>query len=519
MIVFNMGTLLQGSTCSTNGYSDKSIHREIRELIVSHIFCDPGQIVIEQRMTTMRHELWAVREFGRARLGDERRRERLIRLGAALARTPAGRVTELFAKGAEREAAYRLLENDAVDGGEIARAAWHATANRCFDQRHVFVPVDGTSLNLTDRVDRRGLGSLQRNRRARGLQVMTAIAVRRDGTPLGVCGQAYWARRAWGGLARGDYDRRDIAEKETQRWLDVMEQARSAFRAEAAKTRPWFQLDRGGDAWPILTKAISDGDLLTVRATHNRRVAARIAGRRQYLWDQVRRCEPMGSYALAIPVGENRTARTACMQIQCSPVQIEVRDRRTTNYKTLALWAVRVIEVGTKPPGEAPTEWLLLTTFAVETLHDAMLVVDGYAARWRIEDFHKTWKTGACEIENTQLQARDHIERFAVISASVAMRIQRLTHLARTTPDEPATIEFTRPEIDAAILLREPKGVQRGDTPTVGEVVRWVADIGGFMGPSPKNKTATRRPGAIVIRRGLEKIEPVASLLARGVEM
>jgi len=207
------------------------------------------------------------------------------------------------------------------------------------------------------------------------------------------------------------------------------------------------------------------------------------------------------------------------MQVQYSKVTLEVRDRRTADYVQLSMWAIRAVEVETTPRGEAPTEWMLWTTYPIETLEDATLVLDGYTSRWRIEEFHKTWKTGACRIEETQLQARDHIERFAVISASAAMRIQRLTYLARTTPDEPATIEFTRAEIDAAILLREPKGISRGDSPTVGEVVRWIADLGGFMGPSPKNKTATRRPGAIVIRRGLEKIEPVASLLARGVEM
>jgi len=432
-----------------------------------------------------------------------------------VAASPAGRVTELFATSAEREGAYRLLENDAVDAAELGRAAHVATAKRCFGRPFVFVPVDATSLNLRDQADRRGLGIISTNVGARGLHVMTAIAVDRDGSPVGVCGQQYWARRDRVGLQRGDYDVRPVDKKETQRWLDVMAQTRSAFGAQASNVRPWFQLDRGGDAWPILLDAAHRGDWLTVRATHNRRVS----GKRRYLWNQLRRCEPIGSYALTIPVGEQRRARTACMQIQACPVVLDIRDRRTSKSLELHLCAVRVVEVDTVPHGEAPTEWLLLTTHPVESLDDAMLVVDGYAARWRIEDFHKTWKTGACEIENTQLQARDHIERFAVISASAAMRIQRLTHLARTTPDEPATIEFSRPEIDATILLREPKDFARGDTPTVGEVVRWIADLGGFMGPSPKNKTATRRPGAIVIRRGLERIEPVASLLARGVKM
>lgn len=470
-------------------------------------------------MPNMRHMMWAQREFGRTQLGDRRRTRRLIEMAATAAASPAGRVSQLFATGAEREAAYRFLESEFVDPNELAGAARRATANRCFEQEFVFVPVDATSLSLPDRVDRRGLGIIATTVGARGLHVMTAIAVERDGTPIGICGQQYWARRDRIGLQRGDYDARPVDQKETQRWLDVIEQVRSAVASEAPRTRPWFQLDRGGDAWPILLAASRRGEWLTVRAAHDRRLAADVDGKHGYLWDQLRRCEPMGSYALSIPVGEERKPRTACMQIQSCPVTLDVQDRRTAKHVKVSMWAVRVIETGTTPRGEKPTEWLLLTTYPVANLHDAMLVVDGYASRWRIEDFHKTWKTGACEIEKTQLQARDHIERFAVISASAAMRIQRLTHLARTSPHEPATIEFSRAEIDATILLREPKDFARGDTPTVGEVIRWIADLGGFMGPSPKNKTATRRPGAIVIARGMERIAPVASLLARGVEM
>jgi hypothetical protein len=405
------------------------------------------------------------------------------------------------------------LENDAISSSELSRASLLATANRCFGEEFIFVPIDGTSLSLRDRCDAKDLGIINTTVGARGLQVMSAIAVGRDGTPLGLCGQQFWARRDRVGLKRHDYDNRDVDKKETQRWLDAMAAVREAFAIEAPETRTWFQLDRGGDAWPVLLDAIEHGDLLTVRAAQNRRL---VDG---YLWNRLRRTEPQASYVLQVPTGVDRTARTACMQIQYAPVSIAARDRRSAQHRRLDLYAVRVIEVGTTPRAEAPIEWLLLTTAPVRNVTDALAVVDGYASRWRIEEFHKTWKTGACRIEDSQLEARDHIVRFAVISAAVAMRIQRLTQLARTTPDEPATVEFSRAEIDATILLREPKDVKRGDTPTVGEVVRWLADLGGFMGPSPKNKTATRKPGAIVIARGLEQIEPVATLLARGVKM
>lgn len=467
-------------------------------------------------MPNVDHQLWAEREFRRAQLGDKRRQRRLVRMAATAAATPAGRVTEQFAEGAEREAAYRFLENDDVDAAEMARAAHQATSNRCFEHEVVYVPVDGTSLNLRDRIDRRGLGIICTPVGARGLQVMTAIAVQRDGTPVGVCGQRYWVRRERSGRQPGAYDHRPLEQRETQRWFEVMAQARAAFRAEASQTRPWFQLDRGGDSGPILADAMDRGEWLTVRACANRRLAANADGKRPLLWDRLRTCEPLGSYALRIPVGEKRSARTACIQVQSCPVVLDLHDRTTGKHTELRVWAIRVIEVGTTPRKESAIDWVLLTTFPVDDLQSAMRVVDGYTSRWRIEEFHKTWKTGACEVENNQLQSLDHIVRFAVISASVAMRIQRLTHLARTSPDDAATIEFSRAEIDATILLREPKNFTRGDTPTVGEVVRWIADLGGFMGPSPKNKTATRKPGAIVIGRGLDRIEPVVFLLARG---
>jgi hypothetical protein len=470
-------------------------------------------------MTTMRGVLWATKEFGRAQLGDERRRRRLLEIAATIATNPAGQITALFVEGAAREAAYRFVENEAICSDEMARAAHRATANWCFGQQFVFVPVDGTSLSLHDRAQRRGLGVINKTVGAHGLEVMTAIAVLRDGTPAGICGQRYWARTEPVGLGKDDYDRRGIEQKETRYWLEVMHQTRTALTTEAPGTRPWFQLDRGGDAWPILLDAVDRDAWLTVRAAQNRRLTATIHGKRQYLWNWLSRCEPQGSYLFPIAAGPDRQMRVATVQIQFCSVVLDLKDRRKAPRIPILVWAVRVVETDRPGAGQEPIEWLLLTTFPVQTLADALLVVDGYSSRWRIEDFHKTWKTGVCRIEDTQLHARAHIERFAVISASVAMRIQRLTHLARNSPDEPATVELSRAEIDATILLRKPKGIRRGATPTISQVVRWIADIGGFMGPSPQNISALRRPGAIVIGRGLRRIEPVAALLSEGVEM
>ena len=70
---------------------------------------------------------WATSTFGDAALGDARRTARLVEIAAGVSERPNGRVTQVF-EGAEREAAYRLLENRAVVADEVQQAAFRAGA-------------------------------------------------------------------------------------------------------------------------------------------------------------------------------------------------------------------------------------------------------------------------------------------------------------------------------------------------------------------------------------------------------
>jgi hypothetical protein len=127
-------------------------------------------------METRRYEKWAAQEFGDATLGDPQRTRRLVAVGAACSAHPAGKVTEVFAEGAEREGAYRLLENEHVPAAEIAAAAHRAGARRTWGQPHVFVPIDGSSLNIVDTEHQKGLGTVGSfTKGASGLCVMTAL--------------------------------------------------------------------------------------------------------------------------------------------------------------------------------------------------------------------------------------------------------------------------------------------------------------------------------------------------------
>jgi hypothetical protein len=464
-------------------------------------------------------EKWSKEEFGGAELGDPRRVKRLVAVAAEAARRPAGQITAVFDDEAEREGALRLMGNESVDDGELALSAHRACVVRSAGEEFVFVPIDGSSLNLTDTKRRKRLGYVgSRYVGAQGLQVISAIAVTRQGVPLGLCGQKFWARQQRSTCKSIKHDRRRTEEKETQHWLTVMQQVSDVFAAGAARVEPWFQIDRQGDAWPILLGSQECNQQLTVRAAYDRRLVG--DGEQVHLWRAVEDRQSMGTYELDVPAKPERRiskqkrvgareGRRAVMEVRAGVFTLSLLDDRTGKRHARAISAVLAREMN-PPRGTDPIEWLLLTTAAVGTLEEARLVIFGYSQRWRIEDFHKAWKSGVCDVEDTQLRDRNRIVRWAIILASVAIRTIRLTYLARHHPQRPALDDFSPAEIDAILLASRRTRHLRGTALTIAEAVGFLAKLGGFIG----SKASGGPPGPRVLARGLSRIEVLADVLS-----
>lgn len=451
-------------------------------------------------------ESWSKSEFGHAQLGNSARTKRLVSMSGQAANRPAGKVTEIFITGAAKEGAYKFIENEAIKETAVARAAHIACARRCAEYPFVFVPVDGSSLTIKDGDQAKGLGPIGDGKtKANGLGVMSAIAVLPDGTPVGICGQSYWARaRMKVKLTEAERRKRPIIEKETYHWFETIQQTQMVFQETSDSCIPWYQLDRGGDFHEMLSWAEERKARITIRASQNRRI---INEETQSIWKALATKPLLGSYQLNVIQGPHRQARVAHMEVRGCQVQLKLRHAWTSKIRLCTLHAVLVSEIGTVPTAEKPIEWLLLTNYEISNFDDACLVIFGYTQRWRIEEFHKTWKS-TCGVEDSQLRDAGRIKLMAIILASVAMRIERLKYLARTKPDLPATVEFNRYEIDAVILQRKPKGYLRGSTPTIGLLVGWVADLGGYTG-----KSSGGPPGSIVIGRGLRYIQGAVDVL------
>ena len=453
---------------------------------------------------------WAWEEFGHAELGDSRRTARLVRMAAAVADRPAGKVAEVFRTSAERQGAYDLLANDGVRSSALLDSVSRATMAGCEGHDVVHVALDGTSLMLTDRRLAKDFGAIgSTNNGARGLKVVHAYALDGAGVPLGIVDQQWWTRVP--SKKRRDSQRRPLEAKETVHWMRAIQRASDAL--SAAGRRAWFQLDREADRYWTLKALHDTGHWFTARSIYAHRfvVTPRARGRMR-LRDVVRKQKVRYERWLAVPERPHRRARIAFLQVRTAPVTLDMVEALTGERLQLPVTVVDVREAGTTPRGEEPVHWRLLTDRPIASDEDVETVIRGYTSRWAIEELHRTWKSGACQVEETQLRSTRRVVKWAIVMATVAARIERLKVLSRTAPDQPASSELSRHEIDALVLMKC-KHARRGEhipdaSPTLGQAVRWIADLGGYTG-----KSSGGPPGSVTIRRGLEFIAPIALAL------
>jgi hypothetical protein len=447
---------------------------------------------------------WAVEEFGGARLGDARRTARLVTMATEMATNPGGRVSSVFRRSAERQGAYDFVESKHVSPDAILRSVVDATNQRAAEFPFVFVPLDGTSLHLTDLSGAKDFGSVgTRERGARGLKIVDAIAVAPTGTPLGLMAMQWWAR---GERVKVPRRRRSTEEKELQHWLDAVAEIAGAMKLTAPKTRAWFQIDREGDAQHLLAKLAASSQWFTVRSQSDRRLsttgvvlprsARHPPKRRRYLRSHMQRKKVIAYELLDVPARGDRPARLACVALRAASVVLQMQDKRTKRHIALPINVVWVREHGNGPVTRSRSgktvaralDWMLLTNHPIDTLDDIKQVVRGYEQRWRIEDFHRAWKSGVCNVEDSQLRAREHVIKWATVLAAVAIRAERIKHMSRETPRASATGELSKSEVEALIILKrqyKKKTEEIGDeTPDLETATRWIAELGGYTGKS-----------------------------------
>jgi hypothetical protein len=465
--------------------------------------------VLRPAPPTVPTDSWAEREFARVDFPDARLRPRLIQLAEAFGAHPTATLaTALNGEPHQVKAAYRFFHNPQVDLQTLLHPHYEATAARIAAQPLVLVAQDTTSLNYDAHAATTGLGPINTRRDgAQGLKLHDSLALTPEGVPLGLVDIQVWARDAHDGATAAARKARPLEEKESHRWLKSFQRT-AEVQALCPQTRLVNIADREADIYELFQAAATDpaGTHLLVRASRTTQRQVNTAEEIQPLWDVVPRQPVLGGCALHIPGRGGRPARTAALDLRAAPIDLQP-PKRLKGATPLTLWAIHAREIN-PPDDQEPIEWLLLTTVPTTTLEDALERLRWYAARWNIEVFHRTLKSG-CRIEDRRLGDADSLQACLAIDLVVAWRVMDLAKRGRETPDIPCTVFFEEAEWQALACHHRRSPTPPETPPTLGEAMRMVAQLGGFLG-----RTGDGDPGATVLWRGLNRLTDITETFA-----
>jgi len=401
-------------------------------------------------------------------------------------------------RGGEPQAG-RFFANGKVTAAKIVEG-WSDRTGAAAAGRHILAIQDTTEVKFpTTAQRRRGLGPVKKGN-AYGVLAHTMIAVDADSHAcLGLVGGDVYTRDGTVTEAHRD---RPLAERESRRWIDTAERAKTVLSPAAMVT---VVADRESDMYPAWAGGPRAGFHLLSRAMVDRRLADggslfqaaegfRVAGRR---WIELRARQP------------DRAARTALVEMRYGAVEIR-RPRGERDHslaKTVRLRLVEVREVN--PPEDAePLHWRLLTTHAVADIEKAWEIVGWYQARWVIEQLFRVTKSQGLQLEDSQLASADRLVKLTAVAIKAACIDIQLVQERDGRHRLPASTVFSEPEIEtieALVPTLEGKTERQKNPHPVRSLARasWViARLGGW-------NCYYTPAGPITTRHGMEQFKAI----------
>jgi hypothetical protein len=395
----------------------------------------------------------------------------------------------------------RFLSNAKVTVERVIES-WSERTRTAARGRHVLALQDTSEIKFaTGEDDRRGLGKIKKGN-AFGLLLHPMLGVDADsGICLGLVAGKLWNRKD---VVKTSHNNRSLAEKESRRWIETAQAAKDVLAQAAMITvigdreedfyAAWVHVPEG--KVHLLTRLMHD-HALTDGGTLRQAAGLVTVGDRQTIDLRERASRKPRKAKLALRFGTAALKRPNMVEKDL-PQSVRVS-------------FVEVIEEN-PPAGVEAVHWLLLTTHKVETAADAWKIVGWYQQRWIIEQFFRVLKSQGLQIEDSQLQSAERLEKLVAIAAKAAAVIIQLVQAREGRDHQPAGLAFSLNEIDTLAAIN--KTLEGKTTPQKNPhpqaSLAWaawiIAKLGGWDGYK-----SSKPPGPITFFNGLEYFRAFAA--------
>jgi hypothetical protein len=454
---------------------------------------------------------WANEQFGDMWSTDKRRKRRVMEYAARMKDSPGKSIPQLFETEYGAKSVYNVLKHNESTPELIQKGHLEMTKEKLSKPGIKLLIEDDSEFSWSNKASIDGLGPIGGFALTnQGFVLHTTIAAEwNDGDEfaesnrpainiLGIADQQHYNRqpgkkkqdRMQGRPANNDW-------KETDPWFHSMERIGQKPDSEDVQ---WIRVcDRRADIFEQLEDSTERGYDYIIRAAQDRAVLeceqetgpTRISKLSETM-------TPLGHINISLRGRPCMKAREA--QIELSAVQIKLRPPSRKGVKKreqtpVSCTFVYAKEVGDLQEGIKPIEWKLFTSLTVDDFSEARTIVRMYTARWVIEEFHKTLKSGL-RAEDLQLEHGDRIKAAISIMSIVAVSLLEFREMVRLNPNGHMS-ESKLSDFELKILERRVKK----PLTTIRDVALAIGRLGGHL-----NRSADGLPGLMTLWRGWREL-------------
>jgi hypothetical protein len=396
---------------------------------------------------------------------------------------------------AQQRSFYRLLHNPHLETEQVVEFMRRDCLRQVEAGAHYLVIQDTTQPNFERNRgnigDQGQLGVLGDNESLGFFLHPSLVIQAAGGRCIGYSEVITWSREAAapGKQARG-YKSLPIEEKESYRWIKAASSSAALLERAGMVTHI---CDREGDIGELLLRA-GDGERahLLVRSSSDRR----LAGEAGKLSGLLAALPEAGRHTLSLrgDVRTGRQGRQAVLEVRHGKVRLQL------GKQAKELYVVEAREVGA-PAGQKPVYWRLLTTHPVESLPEALQVLEWYSLRWNIEQVFRLLKHKGLDVEALDIETGKGLVQLTLLALFAVSKIM-LLHLA-SKQQEPVAVAgaFTEQELKCmeAVNQKQQGRTAKQKNPYPPQSLQWcywvLARLGGWK---PHEKQA----GVITLHRG-----------------
>ena len=436
---------------------------------------------------------WIIEELETVEMSDKRLPSRYSLVLERLSEKPGASIPAACKDWAETIGAYRFFKNDSVTPEKILQPHREATINRIGEHKVVLMIQDTTELDYTGKNDIKDLGSLTYENR-RGLLLHATLAITPERVCLGAIDGQFLREGSEANQAEIKHpNQRPIEEKESYRWVE-------GYRlcAEVAEQVPDTMVvmvgDRECDIYEVFQEAAkySHRAEWIIRSSQNRRLDGEVDKSRRgiiKLWESVEKSPELGRTEFTLPKSHVRKAKKVIASVKAKRLRLYPPNRKGMKLAVVEVSVIMLKEIN-PPKGEEPIEWIILTSLPVNTLEEALTIIQWYVCRWQIEIYFRILKSG-CKVQELQLEWADRIKPAVALYMIIAWRIFYYLMLGRKYPNLPCDAVFEEQEWKSVYVIVKAKEPPQ-EAPQLGEMINMIAKLGGYLGrkhdgpPGPK---------------------------------